>query len=224
MCIRDRATDIPSHNINEVIDATIHVLEKPKTELKDIMKIIKGPDFSNESLIIASKDELEEMYISGRGGFKIQANWKTEKNQIIINALPYQASGSKILEQISEQMLNKKLPNRLSYTVHKPFGKHRVHNGRRFYVPLQHGPRPSAVRGPEACRCLHREFHGYFGQAVLQARFRPPSFRFQKGTVLRSGPHGWIPFRTVLRATLHRVQGRFHWDHPAKAQVWNMTF
>ena len=64
------------------------------------MKIIKGPDFSNESLIIASKDELEEMYISGRGGFKIQANWKTEKNQIIINALPYQASGSKILEQI----------------------------------------------------------------------------------------------------------------------------
>jgi len=104
------ATDIPSHNINEVIDATIHVLEKPKTELKDIMKIIKGPDFSNESLIIASKDELEEMYISGRGGFKIQANWKTEKNQIIINALPYQASGSKILEQISEQMLNKKLP------------------------------------------------------------------------------------------------------------------
>ena len=104
------ATDIPSHNINEVIDATIHFLEKPKTELKDIMKIIKGPDFSNESLIIASKDELEEMYISGRGGFKIQANWKTEKNQIIINALPYQASGSKILEQISEQMLNKKLP------------------------------------------------------------------------------------------------------------------
>ena len=104
------ATDIPSHNINEVIDATIHILEKPKSELKDILKIIKGPDFSNESKIIASNEELEEMYLTGRGGFKIQANWKQEKTQIIINALPYQASGSKILEQIAEQMLNKKLP------------------------------------------------------------------------------------------------------------------
>tara|TARA_B100001173_G_scaffold43189_1_gene33991 strand:- start:687 stop:2936 length:2250 start_codon:yes stop_codon:yes gene_type:complete len=104
------ATDIPSHNINEVIDATINVLEKPKSELKDILKIIKGPDFSNKSKIVASKEELEEMYLTGRGGFKIQANWKQEKNQIIINALPYQASGSKILEQIAEQMINKKLP------------------------------------------------------------------------------------------------------------------
>ena len=50
------------------------------------------------------------MYLSGRGGFKIQAQWRQEKNQIIINALPYQASGSKILEQIAEQMINKKLP------------------------------------------------------------------------------------------------------------------
>ena len=121
-------------------------------------------------------------------------------------------------------MRNKNRPTRLIYTVPKPCGKNRVHNGRKFHLPLQHGPRPSAVRAPEACRCLHREFHGYFGQAVLQARFRPLSFRFQKGTVLRSGPPGWIPFRTVPRATLRRVQGQFRWDHPAKAQVWNMTF
>ena len=104
------ATDIPSHNINEVIDATIEVLEKPKSEVKDLLKIIKGPDFSNDASIVANSEELEEMYSSGRGGFKIKANWRQEKNQIIINALPYQASGSKILEQIAEQMLNKKLP------------------------------------------------------------------------------------------------------------------
>ena len=102
------ATDIPSHNINEVIDATISILDKPKSELKDILKIIKGPDFSNESSIIASKEELEEMYLSGRGGFKIQATWEQEKNQIIINALTYQASGSKILEQIEDKMIHKK--------------------------------------------------------------------------------------------------------------------
>ena len=104
------ATDIPSHNINEVIDATVKILEKPKSDLKDLLKIIKGPDFSNNASIVASPEELEEMYASGRGGFKIQAQWKQDKNQIIINALPYQASGSKILEQIAEQMINKKLP------------------------------------------------------------------------------------------------------------------
>ena len=104
------ATDIPSHNINEVIDATVKILEKPKSDLKDLLKIIKGPDFSNNASIVASPEELEEMYLSGRGGFKIQAQWRQDKNQIIINALPYQASGSKILEQIAEQMINKKLP------------------------------------------------------------------------------------------------------------------
>ena len=104
------ATDIPSHNINEVIDATVKILEKPKSDLKDLLKIIKGPDFSNNASIVASPEELEEMYVSGRGGFKIQAQWRQDKNQIIINALPYQASGSKILEQIAEQMINKKLP------------------------------------------------------------------------------------------------------------------
>ena len=104
------ATDIPSHNINEVIDATVKILEKPKSDLKDLLKIIKGPDFSNNASIVASTEELEEMYSSGRGGFKIQAQWRQDKNQIIINALPYQTSGSKILEQIAEQMINKKLP------------------------------------------------------------------------------------------------------------------
>ena len=104
------ATDIPSHNINEIIDATIKILEEPKTSLKEILKIIKGPDFSNESPVIINSEELEEMYSSGRGGFKIQAKWQEEKNSIIIDSLPYQASGSKILEQIAEQMQNKKLP------------------------------------------------------------------------------------------------------------------
>jgi topoisomerase-4 subunit A len=104
------ATDIPSHNINEVIDATVHLLENPKADLQDLLKIIKGPDFSNNSPIIASKEELEEIYTIGKGGFKAQAQWAQEKTQIIINALPYQASGSKILEQIADQMYKKKVP------------------------------------------------------------------------------------------------------------------
>ena len=104
------ATDIPSHNLNEVIDATVHMLENPSADLFDVRKYIKGPDFSNGSKLIISDEELNEMYSSGRGGYKIQAKWTKEDNQIIINALPYQASGAKILEQIADQMQNKKIP------------------------------------------------------------------------------------------------------------------
>ena len=104
------ATDISSHNINEVLDATIHVLENPKSTTKDLLKIIKGPDFSNNAKIVANSEELLEIYSTGRGGFKIQANWDKEGNDIVITSLPYQASGSKILEQIADQMLNKKVP------------------------------------------------------------------------------------------------------------------
>ena len=104
------ATDIPSHNMNEVLDACIHVLDNPKATTRDLLKFIKGPDFSNPSPIIVSSEELTEMYETGRGGFKIRAHWDTEGNDIVVRALPHQASGSKILEQIADQMQKKKLP------------------------------------------------------------------------------------------------------------------
>ena len=104
------ATDIPSHNMTEVIDATIHVLENPKTSVDQILKYIKGPDFSNKAPIVASPEELNEMYSTGRGAFKMKCAWKKEGNDIIVTDLPHQASGSKVLEQISNQMINKKLP------------------------------------------------------------------------------------------------------------------
>ena len=104
------ATDIPSHNINEVLDACIHVLDNPKSATKDLLKFIKGPDFSNLAPIIVSAEELVEIYETGRGGFKIRAHWDSEGNDIVVRALPHQASGSKILEQIADQMQKKKLP------------------------------------------------------------------------------------------------------------------
>ena len=104
------ATDIPSHNMTEVIDATIHVLENPKTSIDQILKYIKGPDFSNKAPIVASPEDLNEMYSTGRGAFKMKCAWKKEGNDIIVTDLPHQTSGSKVLEQISNQMINKKLP------------------------------------------------------------------------------------------------------------------
>ena len=104
------ATDIPSHNINEILDACMHVLDHPKATTKELLKFIKGPDFSNPSPIIVSPEELAEMYETGRGGFKIRAHWDTEGNDIVVRALPHQASGSKILEHIADQMQKKNLP------------------------------------------------------------------------------------------------------------------
>jgi len=92
------------------LDACIYMLDNPKASTKDLMKFIKGPDFSNNAPLIASQEELLEMYETGKGGFKIRAQWLTEGNDIVINALPHQASGSKILEQIADQMQKKKIP------------------------------------------------------------------------------------------------------------------
>jgi len=104
------ATDIPPHNLNEVADALIHLLDKPKATLKDISNYIKGPDFPTEAEIITPKSEIEELYTTGRGSLKARAKYTTEQGEIIITALPFQVSGAKILEQIAAQMQKKKLP------------------------------------------------------------------------------------------------------------------
>ena len=104
------ATDIPPHNLNEVADALIHLLDKPKATLKDISKYIKGPDFPTEAEIITPKSEIEELYTTGRGSLKARATYTTEQGEIVITALPFQVSGAKILEQIASQMQKKKLP------------------------------------------------------------------------------------------------------------------
>ena len=104
------ATDIPPHNLNEVADALIHLLDKPKATLQDISKYIKGPDFPTEAEIITPKSEIEELYTTGRGSLKARATYTTEQGEIIITALPFQVSGAKILEQMAAQMQKKKLP------------------------------------------------------------------------------------------------------------------
>ena len=104
------ATDIPPHNLKEVADACIHLLDKPKATLKDICKIIKGPDYPTEAELITPKSEIEELYKNGRGSLKARATFTKENGEIVINALPFQVSGAKVLEQIAAQMNKKKLP------------------------------------------------------------------------------------------------------------------
>jgi len=104
------ATDIPPHNLREVAEACVHLLDKPKATIKDLMKFIQGPDFPTYAEIITPKQEIEELYETGRGMIKSRAVYAKENGEIVISALPYQVSGTKILEQIAAQMQKKKLP------------------------------------------------------------------------------------------------------------------
>ena len=104
------ATDIPPHNINEIADAAVMLLDNPKAGLDDVLEIVQGPDFPTEAEIISPKAEIRKIYEQGRGSIKMRATWKKEEGEIIISALPHQSSPSKVIAQIAEQMTAKKLP------------------------------------------------------------------------------------------------------------------
>ncbi len=104
------SSDILPHNLVEVANACIHLLETPKAALEDLLHIIQGPDFPTEAEIITPKAALHKLYAEGTGSVKMRAVYTREENQVVITALPYQVSGAKIIEQIAAQMQQKKLP------------------------------------------------------------------------------------------------------------------
>lgn len=104
------ATDILPHNLNEVVSACVRLLEQPKASVADLMEHVKGPDFPTGAEIISSEADIRSAYETGRGSIKARAKWSKEKGEIVITALPYQVSGTKVLEQIASQMQSKKLP------------------------------------------------------------------------------------------------------------------
>ena len=104
------ATDILPHNIREVASACIRLLDKPKSTLEDICEHIQGPDFPTEAEIITPRADIIETYRTGHGSVRQRARYEKEDGAIIITALPYRVSGNKVLEQIAQQMIAKKLP------------------------------------------------------------------------------------------------------------------
>jgi topoisomerase-4 subunit A len=105
------ATDVPPHNLREVAAACIHLLDEPDATTRALMKYIKGPDLPTGGEIISPRADLIGFYDSGNGSFRARATYEIDdEGLIVINALPYQVSGSKIMEQIAEQMRQKKLP------------------------------------------------------------------------------------------------------------------
>ena len=104
------ATDLPPHNLREIASACIRLLDNSRSSLEDLLEDIKGPDYPTEAEIITPLAELQTMYETGHGSVRMRAIYEREDGDIIITALPHQVSGARVLEQIAQQMLAKKLP------------------------------------------------------------------------------------------------------------------
>ncbi len=104
------ATDIPPHNLKELGQACIMMLDRPKSTIDDLMQHVAGPDYPSAAEIISSPGDIRSMYETGHGSLRCRAVYEREGNDVIVTALPFQVSGSKILEQIAHQMQTRKLP------------------------------------------------------------------------------------------------------------------
>ena len=104
------ATDIPPHNLREIASACIRLLDEPSTSIAELCEHVKGPDFPTAAEIITPAAEITAMYATGNGSVRCRAVWRREEGNVVVTALPYQVSPSKIVEQIANQMRAKKLP------------------------------------------------------------------------------------------------------------------
>ncbi|WP_447592726.1 DNA topoisomerase IV subunit A [Stenotrophomonas rhizophila] len=104
------ATDVPPHNLNEIVSALLHLLDDPDATVADLCEHVKGPDYPSFAEIITASADLRNMYETGYGSVRARATYFKESTNIVINALPFQVSPSKVIEQIAAQMRAKKLP------------------------------------------------------------------------------------------------------------------
>ena len=104
------ATDVPPHNLNEIVSACVRLLDDPDATTHDLCEHVLGPDYPTSAEIITPRADLLSMYETGLGSVRVRATWVREAQNFVITALPYQASPGKIIEQIAQQMRAKKLP------------------------------------------------------------------------------------------------------------------
>ncbi|HEV2078944.1 MAG TPA: DNA topoisomerase IV subunit A [Allosphingosinicella sp.] len=109
------ATSIPPHNVAEIIDAAIHLVDNPKAEPSALMDFVSGPDFPTGGVIVDSAESIANAYATGRGGFRVRARWEIEKGSqgswaAILTEIPFQVPKSKLIEQIAALISEKRLP------------------------------------------------------------------------------------------------------------------
>jgi len=109
------ATSIPPHNLGELCQALVALIENPKVQDRTLFKAVRGPDFPTGGVLIDSAETIAEAYKTGRGGFRVRAHWTKEEGargsyQIVIDEVPYQVQKAKLIERIAELLEQKKLP------------------------------------------------------------------------------------------------------------------
>jgi topoisomerase-4 subunit A len=109
------ATSIPPHNVAELCDAALHLIEQPNARTKTLLKYVPGPDFPTGGLVVDTPETIAEAYATGRGSFRLRARWKTEDTgrgtyQVIVTEIPWQVQKMRLIERIAELMNEKKLP------------------------------------------------------------------------------------------------------------------
>ena len=109
------ATSIPSHNVDELCAAALHLLKKPNARIDTLMEYVKGPDFPTGGICVESPEALREAYATGRGSMRVRARYEVEEKargtwQIVVTEIPYQVQKSRLIEKIAELMNAKQLP------------------------------------------------------------------------------------------------------------------
>ena len=109
------ATSIPPHNVAELCDAALYLIEQPNARTKTLLKFVPGPDFPTGGLVVDPPEAIAEAYTTGRGSFRVRARWKTEETGrgtylIVVTEIPWQVQKMRLIERIAELMNEKKLP------------------------------------------------------------------------------------------------------------------
>ena len=109
------ATSIPPHNVAELLDAALHLIDKPKAKSRELLKFVRGPDFPTGGLIVDDKSTIAEAYVTGRGSFRVRARWHKEDTGrgtwvAVVSQIPYLVQKSRLIEKIAELLSTKKLP------------------------------------------------------------------------------------------------------------------
>ncbi|CAN1506975.1 GyrA Type IIA topoisomerase (DNA gyrase/topo II, topoisomerase IV), A subunit [Burkholderiaceae bacterium] len=221
------ATEIPSHNLREVANATIALMKSPKTNLGDLLKLLPGPDFPGGGQIISPASEIAQIYESGRGSVKVRARWTVEEMargqwQVVVNELPPSTSAQKVLQEI-EELTNPKVKlgkksltadqTNLKQTILNVLDSVRDESSREATVRLVFEPKSKNVELGEFVTLLlahtSLESNASINLVMIGNDGRPR----QKG--LKDILAEWIEFRvqTVTRRTEHRlgkVKDRMH--------------
>ena len=123
------ATSIPPHNVAELCDAALYLIEQPNARTKTLLKYVPGPDFPTGGLVVDPPEAIAEAYATGRGSFRVRARWKTEDTGrgtylIVVTEIPWQVQKMRLVERIAELMNEKKLP--LLADMRDEFGRRRA--------------------------------------------------------------------------------------------------